>query len=476
MGFERMRRIIHDFLSYNLRMERDLGEALRRVLPSLDLEMLNLIARVAEARRVPLYAVGGLPRDLALGRLPSDFDLVVEGSAADLAAALVREFGGRVTGHAKFGTAQWHLEASRTAWGLAARGGGTRDRRELIDLVSARRESYSRPAALPEVSPGSIEDDLRRRDFTINTMALRLDGRHYGETLDPLGAMLDLEGRVIRVLHAESFRDDPTRMLRAVRYEQRLEFRIESRTSRMIPAAERWLRQVSAHRVRQELGLALHEEQAARMIQRMGRLGLLRAIHPAIPFDGAAMRRLRVAPPLDNDGIHIEPRASDRSMRWLLWFMDLSPAQIRSVRRRLLFDARTTAQMLAAARLWQGQQALAGLRPSQLTWKMDKVPLSSVAAVERVLPKGKSKKMLQEYLAKWRTQRPITTGIDLGRRGIPPGPAYRKILQHLRAGWIDGAIGSAAQEQLALEFWLKRAQSHSKDGARGRTASRRKRP
>ena len=287
-GFGRMRRIIHDFLSYNLRMERDLGEALKILLPASDVEMLSLIARVAEAQEVSLYAVGGLPRDLALGRIPSDFDLVVEGSAIAVARALAREYGGTVTGHARFGTAQWHVEQSRTAWGSAARSGDGRGRRAQIDLVSARRESYPRPAALPEVAPGSIDDDLRRRDFTINTLALRLDGRHYGEILDPLGASRDLDRRVIRALHEESFLDDPTRMLRAVRYEQRLGFRIESKTLRMIPAGERWLRQVSAHRVRQELSAALQEERAARTIQRMGTLGLLSAIHPDLPFDGAA--------------------------------------------------------------------------------------------------------------------------------------------------------------------------------------------
>jgi tRNA nucleotidyltransferase (CCA-adding enzyme) len=474
-GFKRMRRIIHDFLSYNLRMERDLGRALKMVLPASDVDMLKLIAQVAEAQGLPLYAVGGLPRDLALGRMPSDFDLVVEGSAIALSQALVREFGGTVTSHARFGTAQWHLDQSRTPWGLADPSGDAPKRRVQIDLISARSESYARPAALPHVAPGSIQDDLRRRDFTINTLALRLDGRHYGEVLDSLGAMRDLEGHVIRALHPASFRDDPTRMLRAVRYEQRLGFRIDSETLRMMPVGATWLGHVSPHRVRQELDAALQEEWASPTIRRMGTLGLLRAIHPDLPLDGASIRRLRGHSHAVNDRIDSAPQARDGSMRWLLWFLDLSPAQIRSVRRRLLFDSRMTTAMLAASRLWQGRQASARLRPSQLTARLDVLPGDSVRAVERALPQGKFKRMLQEYLSRWRTQRPITTGADLRRRGISPGPVYREILQHLRAGWIDGAIKNPAQEALVLESWLKRSRSQRKAVTRSLTASRRER-
>lgn len=456
-------------------MERDLGDALKMVLPAPDVDMLALIARAAATLGLPLYAVGGLPRDLALGRMPSDFDLVVEGSAAALAQALVGEFGGTVIRHAKFGTAQWHLEHSRTPWGFAANQEHAPKRRALIDLISARRESYSRPAALPQVVPGSIEDDLRRRDFTINTLALRLDGRRYGEVLDPLGAMSDLERGVIRALHGASFRDDPTRMLRAVRYEQRLGFRIDSQTLLMIPQGKRWLRQVSAHRVRQELDSALQEELAARVIRRMGTLGLLRAIHSALPFDDAAMRRLRAQSHPVDDRTHVAALTSPSSMRWLLWLLDLSPAQIRSVRRRLLFDSRMNTQMLAASKLWRGLPALGRLRPSALVKRLDEIPPDSVRAVESALPKSIAKKMMREYLGKWRAQRPITTGADLGRRGIAPGPAYREILQDLRAGWIDGEISSPAEEQLALELMLKRRRSQRKAATRGLFVSRRRR-
>jgi len=437
-------------------MIRDLGAALKTALPASDVQLLELIAEVAEARGLPLYAVGGLPRDLALGRSPADFDLVVEGSAIALARLLAGEFGGAVTGHATFGTAQWKLEPSRLPWAASDRVHETPKRRSRIDLVSARRESYSREGALPEVSGGSIGDDLRRRDFTINSLALRLDGRHYGELLDPLGALGDLDRRVIRTLHQDSFLDDPTRMLRAVRYEQRLGFRIEAGTLRRIPDGVRWLRRVSAHRVRQELEAALLEERAARMIRRMGQLGLLRAIHPALPHDAACLRRLRSNSQAGQAQSDAAPREGG-SMSWLLWLLELSPAQVRSVRARLQLSTQLTEELLAAVRLWRGKRVFADAPPSQLTKRLDQFPLRSVRAVERGLSIRRQKRMLRTYLGKWRTQHPITTGRDLVRRGVPAGPMYASILDRLRAGWIDGTITSAAQEQRALEVLLKRA-------------------
>ena len=454
-------------------MGHNLGEALKSVLPAPDVEMLKLIAGVAGTQGVRLFAVGGLPRDLALGRMPSDFDLVVEGSAVALSRALVGEFGGTFTEHSRFGTVQWHLERSRTPWGLAVHNGGTPARRMLIDLVSARSESYARPAALPQVAFGGIEDDLRRRDFTINTLALRLDGPHYGEVLDPLDAMGDLQRRLIRALHEASFRDDPTRMLRAIRYEKRLGFRIDPGTLRLIPTGTIWLRHVSAHRLRQELNAALDEEQAASMVRRMGTLGLLHPIHPDLPVDGGSIRRLRVESDLGNDRQPPAQKADEARIRWLLWFLDLSPVQMRSIWRRLLFDSHMTAQMLAAASLWHRRHGLARLRPSQLSMSLDEMPRISVRAVERALPGGRSKKMLQKYLAKWRTQRPITNGSDLRRRGIAPGPVYREILQHLRAGWIDGSIRNAAQERQTLESWLEGHKPRRKAGQMRHTPSRR---
>ncbi|MFQ5925400.1 MAG: poly(A) polymerase, partial [Dehalococcoidia bacterium] len=172
-------------------------------LPQELLSFLRLAGEVARTQGQKLYLVGGAVRDLILGRPNLDFDLVVEGDAPRLARQLARSSGEKVVVHRQFGTAKFH-------------------RGDLsIDLVTARSETYARPGALPKVEPGEIGDDLFRRDFSINAMAIALSPPSFGELVDPYRGRIDLEHRLIRILHQRSFIDDATRILRALRYEQR---------------------------------------------------------------------------------------------------------------------------------------------------------------------------------------------------------------------------------------------------------------
>ncbi|MCB1602931.1 MAG: CCA tRNA nucleotidyltransferase, partial [Xanthomonadales bacterium] len=170
------------------------------------------------ALNMPCYLVGGFVRDLLLKQPVNDFDFVVEGDAIKLGKQLVKTFGGKLTPHFKFHTAIWHLPSTFNL------------QPATLDLITARKEMYEKPGALPTVTPSNIEDDLRRRDFTINAMAVRLDGEGFGEVLDPLDGQADLERGVIRVLHPNSFMDDPTRIFRAIRYEGRYSFTLEPST------------------------------------------------------------------------------------------------------------------------------------------------------------------------------------------------------------------------------------------------------
>ena len=163
-----------------------------------------------------VYLVGGTVRDLLLGEPSFDVDIAVEGDAIALAEALAQALGGRVRTHRKFGTAAVFY--------------GERGR---VDVVTARTESYDAPAVLPSVEHAGIHDDLFRRDFTINAMAVSLREDDLGQLVDPFGGRTDLEARRIRVLHARSFVDDPTRIFRAVRYENRLGFRMDEETLRL---------------------------------------------------------------------------------------------------------------------------------------------------------------------------------------------------------------------------------------------------
>src|SRR5512140_947682 len=291
-GLENMAPIIHDFMHYNRNMPDNLAERMQAILPVQEWDLLQRVAAAAGKLAMPLYVVGGLPRDILLGNPSKDLDLVVEGRAQALAEALAEQYGGRVVVHRAFGTAKWELlvRGPRPQGDVPAPGAV-----QALDLITARSETYRQPAALPVVAPGTIVDDLRRRDFTINAIAIRLDGPHFGELRDDLGGRRDLEQRLVRALHPRSFVDDPTRMYRAVRYEQRYGFTIAEDTLRLLPEGRGVVRSLSPQRIRHELDLMVDEAKAPSMLQRAAELGLLAAIHPSLGYDRAAAERLGAA-------------------------------------------------------------------------------------------------------------------------------------------------------------------------------------
>jgi tRNA nucleotidyltransferase (CCA-adding enzyme) len=229
-------------------------ELLEKSLDTTQLKLLHLVRDNATQRGSPLYIVGGSVRDLLLGRRLNDFDLIVEGDAIALARSLASQYGGAVTVHTKFGTAKWFLPKN---WKPDT------EAHDALDLISARSETYKYPAALPTVKLGSIADDLHRRDFTINALAVRLDGPHFGALRDDLNGAEDLRKGMVRVLHPRSFIDDPTRLYRAVRYEGRYGFKIAEDTLSLIPEARPFVEKLSALRIRHELDLILEEPKAA---------------------------------------------------------------------------------------------------------------------------------------------------------------------------------------------------------------------
>ena len=415
------------------------------------LALLRLVARQAEAHAAAIYIVGGFVRDLVLGLPSLDFDLVVEGDAIALAQGLAAAYGGRVSSHTRFGTAKWHVDAGHAALlrALDGRRAGRLDLPASIDLVSARTEFYAHPTALPSVQRGSIKLDLHRRDFTVNTLALRLDGRRYGELLDPWGGGRDLGDRLIRVLHSISFIDDPTRMLRAVRLEQRLGFTIEGRTLELMREAMPLLDRVSGERLRDELGLIFAEPCAGQALARLHALGLLAAVHPALTWDPWIQARLesaRAFQPPDAWKLHQPPDAE--RLLYALWLARLDANQVAAVCDRLHFSLATRAVVVDANRLtatlprWP-----AGVSPSEVATRLDDAGEESLVAAWLALAESPDAcAVLASYLAVWRRVTPVTDGRALRRLGLPPGPVYRQILTTLRAAWLDGQLETAEQE------------------------------
>ena len=239
------------------------------------MRLLRLAGEASQSLDAGLYLVGGTVRDLVLGADPRDLDLSFVGESGRIESALAPAIGAAVESRSQFGTYVLTVGA------------------EAMDVATARREAYPRPGALPQVSPGSIDDDLSRRDFSINAMAVGLTPSDWGVLMDPFDGRADVADGVVRVLHPGSFTDDPTRILRAVRYSRRLGFRLDSETEALVRRDAHRLRSVSGDRVRRELEHLLGEGRASSMLEMAQGLGVLHAIHPSLELSGHALERLR---------------------------------------------------------------------------------------------------------------------------------------------------------------------------------------
>lgn len=396
----------------------------RSLIPSEQQDLLRSISAQVSAQGVRAFVVGGFVRDLFLARPVNDLDIIIEGDAIRFGELLVKKMGGSLTAHHKFHTAIWHLPSTS----------------ETIDLITARKETYAKPGSLPSVTPSTIDDDLRRRDFTINAMALQLGGDLFAELLDPLNGQDDLEKKVIRVLHPLSFVDDPTRIFRAIRYEQRYGFQLDPSTTTLINAESlAVLAGLSGERIRHELDLLLAEETGFASILRIANIGLLSAIHPDLA-------RLEPHPFPDRISGDFDPL----TVRYLLWLMDAPAGIFPELARRLDFSSDLSTALTSASYIRSTLPTLSTQKPSAWTFALEKHPLVSIYAVHLV----SREPALADYLSNWRHIKPLTTGNDLKALGVLPGPRYKEILTSLRAAWLDGEVSNESQEKEMLKTLL----------------------
>ncbi len=438
---------------------QNMAGRLESSLPTARLVLLKAVAKMTQQQQDALYIVGGFVRDLLLERGSADVDLVVEGDAIALGHALVARYGGRVSTHKRFGTAKWRIAKikDRLAAALQIEFDCELDADDFppsLDLISARREFYTHPTALPTVERGSIKLDLHRRDFTINTLALRLDSHHYGQLHDYWGGQTDLQNKLVRVLHSLSFVDDPTRILRAVRFEQRFGYQLGGRTQELLKAAHPLLDRVSGDRLRHELNTILQEENSEQMLARLNILGTLAAIHPALTWSGETQARLDLARTSAPDSAWaIEAQLDGYSLQlalsYILWLILLPGDSAAQVAERLRIPGWLTKSILAACELGSQLPALDKAPVSQWVAVLDNMPHLAIYARYLVTASQTLRTALHDYMTKWRFIQPAISGHDLRTRGIPPGPEYTRLLDALRNAWLDGLI-SAPQEELDL--------------------------
>jgi tRNA nucleotidyltransferase (CCA-adding enzyme) len=438
--------------------EQNMRPQLAAGLPAPVWALVQRVSEVAAELGMPIYFVGGLVRDLILGLPATDVDIVVEGDAIALVQELRNRYAGRVRSHSRFGTAKWLL--SRQAWGRLAPQTNLDEAPATIDFVTARTEFYERPSALPEVERGSIKLDLHRRDFTINTLAVRLDGIHLGQLLDFYGGVRDLERGLIRVLHSLSFIDDPTRIVRAVRLEQRLGFRIEARTQELIGDALPMLDRVTGDRIRHEIELALRESAPAPVLERLAELGVLYEIHPELVWDDASAARFEqlqqlIGAPLWRDALAGE---SPASIYFALWLAPLPEDVREAVMKRLRVRRSTHDEVGGLVNLLQ---RLAALPAQPLSSEVERA-LRPYASHPRILLATRAAvagtpyaALLDRYQREWRHVETALDGNDLRALGLRPGPLYAVLLDELLSARLDGKVGDEEEERALLERLLE---------------------
>jgi tRNA nucleotidyltransferase (CCA-adding enzyme) len=436
----------------------NLATKLEAALPPARLALLKYIAEQAHEKHLAAYIVGGFVRDLILDRPGLDFDIVVEGDAIGLARRLEAQHGGRLVIHSQFGTAKWEIReiAGKLCEEISTmKDTNPGDLPEYLDLISARTEFYDYPTALPTVERSSIKLDLHRRDFTINTLALRLDGRYYGDLYDYWGGLGDLQKGVVRVLHSLSFVDDPTRMMRAIRFEQRFGFKIDQRTLQLMDEARPLVRQVSGDRLRHELNLILAEEKAAQMLVRLKELDLLSAIHPEIDWDLRKAEIMNRVLSGQLDPIWKLPEKIGsldirRALGYLVWFSTLPAASAGIVTARLRLNQFIGDALTSAEPLRRVLFALREARPSQIVAALKAEPLYLLYVLHLTIDDPVVKELLLEYTTDWCHLQSFTSGDDLRKRGLQPGPIYKRTLWRLRSAWLDGEISTREEEEYLL--------------------------
>ena len=406
----------------------NLAGKVEQYLPQHLLELVKNICELAEQSGYQVYLVGGVVRDLLLGYANFDLDLVVEGDALTLAqqiaaSPLLKQRIGRLVTHPQFGTAKIKYEDF------------------AIDVATARGETYARPGALPTVTPSTLMNDLFRRDFSINAMAISLMPGNYGELIDPYRGESDIEHRLIRILHPKSFSDDATRILRAIRYEQRLGFNLETETARLLKENIPMLDTISSDRVRHELELILREKYPEYAVRRLDELGVLARISPPLKGNGWIARKFDQARLLNKPG-------QLPSLYFCLLVHPLSQEEVEQLIHHLNIPGKLSQALRDTLHLKAKLPSLdkSSLRPSEIYYFLHEYePLAIQAnaiASESVTIRGH----LQLFQRKLRYVKTLLKGEELRELGVSTGPELGRILRALHRAKLDGEVNTKEDE------------------------------
>ncbi len=427
-----------DAEKFDLAHMDDLTLLMSRKLPAEIQKLLFAISREAEEEGCQVYLVGGCIRDLMMGySIPEDLDLAVVPDALDFARRLKDKIPSRLQVFEPFGTASLFLQK------------GMR-----LDLVTARREFYAEPASLPQVEASSLKDDLYRRDFTINTLACSLNVDTFGRLYDFFGGRRDLQEGIIRVLYQLSFVDDPLRILRAVRFEQRFGFQMEEETQKLLIQAvqKRTLKKVSRGRLNAEARLVFFEPDPPAVLKRLDELDVLTVIFPGIRLTPRRWEMMDKTREVLRWAKKREwPKTPDPEVTYLsALFYGLSPEKIRFLGYRLGFSREKVGKMVTAAlALPEVHKELENpeIGPAKVFQLLDPLPVEALLLLKVLAHSSPLQDYPELYWDNLRKVQPTLRGSHLREMGLPPGPVYGEVLDKLKKAILEGEVRSEEEER-----------------------------
>ncbi len=387
---------------------RSIARILKEKLPVQTYDFLVMAGEAGDELGFGVYLVGGCVRDMLRGVENPDIDIVAEGDGIALARTLAKKTGAKITVHQKFGTAQVIMPVLR------------------LDVATARTEYYESPAALPKVETSSIKKDLYRRDFTINTLAVKLNKKNFGLLLDFFGAQRDLKEKVIRVLHNLSFVEDPTRAFRAIRFSERFGFKLTKHTENLIKLALRMriFEKLSGSRLYDELMLTFRETDPIKALKRLGDFGLLKVIHNSLAFSPELESFLQSVHDVISwfDLLFLEERYEKGLLYLASLLYKLNKADRESALDRLAVPPKPREQILKILHITQNiLKQLKADSPVDIYHTLEDCDIEVVLFSMALAQDIEKQKAISRFLLELRDVRTLLKGSDLKKLGLLPG-------------------------------------------------------
>jgi len=441
------KRSFSTYIENNRKMERKKQiELIEKIFPKRVRSVLSKIGEIGDRLNFPVFMVGGIVRDLFLGINNYDLDIVVEGEGIKFARELSKDLEGRIKSHEKFGTA------------IVILADGFK-----IDVATARREFYEYPAAFPKVELSSIKKDLYRRDFTINAMAIQLNQKYFGKLIDFFGGQKDLRKGIIRVLYNLSFVEDPARIIRAIRFEQRYNFKMDRTTEDFLKKAidDKLLSRLRKKRITEELILILKEENPLKSLKRMEKLGALKYILPEVELNEETIKSLNKVK--DNYSFWKRNMPYEKIQLWMIYLCclikNIEKNQVQKIYKRLIFKQKSLDNInyiyLNLAKIIKFISQKNKISPSVIYLKLKGLPNEVLFLTMAESDTDTAKERINKYFKKYKKESLFISGRELKELKVKPGPIYSRILNKLLCAQLDGEVENKKDEIRFVKNILK---------------------